>query len=245
MSKDDRFVAPTVYQCFAPRVFLHREEAISEQFGKLQMRRPMDSVKVRMESPQEDEFGLVNLCGLSPYMGAIFARAERIKNTYFQYLSFKEASAEEVARWKDAVVFFYKKVLFKKQDKRLILKVAKGLGRALGRVEGNVYGSYEDNRTVFPPRRNHARDSSHRAKCRHRLLFPDAKFIHISRNPFEVYQSTSKLFMDLLIQVSPTICFRWGLLLYAREVWTGGVRLLPGAGVVCLWGRMFLVPSAA
>jgi hypothetical protein len=172
MSKDDRFVAPTVYQCFAPRVFLHREEAISEQFGKLQMRRPMDSVKVRMESPQEDEFGLVNLCGLSPYMGAIFARAERIKNTYFQYLSFKEASAEEVARWKDAVVFFYKKVLFKKQDKRLILKVAKGLGRALGRVEGNVYGSYEDNRTVFPPRRNHARDSSHRAKCRHRLLFP-------------------------------------------------------------------------
>jgi len=34
-------------------------------------------------------------------------------------------------------------------------------------------------------------------------LFPEAKFIHISRNPFEVYQSTSKLFMDLLIQVRP------------------------------------------
>ncbi|EWM28507.1 hypothetical protein Naga_100058g18 [Nannochloropsis gaditana] len=166
MSKDDRFVAPTVYQCFAPRVFLHREEAISEQFGKLQMRRPMDSVKVRMESPQEDEFGLVNLCGLSPYMGAIFARAERIKNTYFQYLSFKEASTEEVARWKDAVVFFYKKVLFKKQDKRLILKSPAHTARL---------------------------------KLLHEL-FPDAKFIHISRNPFEVYQSTSKLFMDLLIQ---------------------------------------------
>ncbi len=29
----------------------------------------------------------------------------------------QEATAEEVARWKDAVVFFYKKVLFKKQDK--------------------------------------------------------------------------------------------------------------------------------
>jgi hypothetical protein len=32
-------------------------------------------------------------------------------------------------------------------------------------------------------------------------LFPGAKFIHISRNPYEVYQSTQKLFMDLLIQV--------------------------------------------
>lgn len=48
MSKDDRLVAPTVYQCFAPRVFLHREEAISAQFGRLQLRRPMDSVKVKV-----------------------------------------------------------------------------------------------------------------------------------------------------------------------------------------------------
>ena len=164
--QDDRFVAPTVYQCFAPRVFLHREEAIAEQFGKLQIRRPMDSVKVRMESPQEDEFGLVNLCGLSPYMGAIFARAERSSNMYIKYLSFKEATAEEVARWKDAVVFFYKKVLFKKQDKRLILKSPAHTARL---------------------------------KLLHEL-FPEAKFIHISRNPYEVYQSTQKLYMDLLIQ---------------------------------------------
>lgn len=44
-----------------------------------------------MESPQEDEFGLVNLCGLSPYLGAIFARAEQAagKNGYIKYLSFK------------------------------------------------------------------------------------------------------------------------------------------------------------
>ncbi|KAM3573477.1 hypothetical protein VYU27_004520, partial [Nannochloropsis oceanica] len=166
MSKDERLVAPTVYQCFAPRVFLHREEAISEQFGKLQIRRPMDSVKVRMESPQEDEFGLVNLCGLSPYMGAIFARAERARNRYIQFLSFKEATAEEVGQWKDAVVYFYKKVLFKKQEKRLILKSPAHTARL---------------------------------KLLHEL-FPEAKFIHISRNPFEVYQSTSKLFMDLLIQ---------------------------------------------
>lgn len=32
-------------------------------------------------------------------------------------MKLQEATAEEVARWKDAVVFFYKKVLFKKRDK--------------------------------------------------------------------------------------------------------------------------------
>lgn len=44
-----------------------------------------------MESPQEDEFGLVNLCGLSPYLGAIFARSEKVagEKGYIKYLSFK------------------------------------------------------------------------------------------------------------------------------------------------------------
>ena len=39
-------MAPTVYQCFAPRVFLSREDYIGENFGKIKIRRPMDSVKV-------------------------------------------------------------------------------------------------------------------------------------------------------------------------------------------------------
>lgn len=29
----------------------------------------------QFESPQEDEFALINLCGLSPYMGALFGRS--------------------------------------------------------------------------------------------------------------------------------------------------------------------------
>lgn len=33
-------------------------------------------------------------------------------------------------------------------------------------------------------------------------LFPQARFVHISRNPYEIYQSTKKLFRDLLIQVT-------------------------------------------
>lgn len=163
ISKDPRFVAPTVYQCFAPHVFLSREDDINKSFGNLKIQRPMDSLRVKMESPQEDEFGLVNLCGLSPYMSAIFPRIA--KDKYQKYLTFKQATAEEVQTWKDTVMYFYKKVLFKKQDKRLILKSPAHTARL---------------------------------KLMHEL-FPDAKFVHISRNPYEIYQSTCKLFLDLLI----------------------------------------------
>lgn len=54
-----------------------------------------------MESPQEDEFGLVNLCGLSPYLGAIFARAEKQAgdNGYIKYLSFKVRGSWGLCAW--------------------------------------------------------------------------------------------------------------------------------------------------
>ena len=44
-----------------------------------------------------------------------------------------------------------------------------------------------------------------RVKILHEL-FPEAKFVHISRNPLEIYQSTQKLFLDLLIQVPSPPC---------------------------------------
>lgn len=55
-------------------------------------------------------------------------------------------------------------------------------------------------------------------------IFPKAKFIHISRNPYEVYQSTQKLYMDLLIQVCPCLCMYVCVLLclciQAFSVWS-------------------------
>jgi len=63
--------------------------------------------------------------------------------------------------------WFYKKVLFKNQDKRLLLK-----------------------------------SPTHTARIKIiKEVFPNAKFIHISRNPYEVFYSTwQKLFRQLIIQ---------------------------------------------
>jgi hypothetical protein len=55
-------------------------------------------------------------------------------------------------------------------------------------------GLYQDKRLIL-------KSPSHTARVRLLLeLFPGARFIHISRNPYEIYSSTHKLHEKLLIQ---------------------------------------------
>lgn len=49
--QDKRFVAPTLFQCFAPRIFLSREEEMNRTFGKVSIKRPMDAMKVKVSNP--------------------------------------------------------------------------------------------------------------------------------------------------------------------------------------------------
>ncbi|EKU22073.1 hypothetical protein NGA_0201600, partial [Nannochloropsis gaditana CCMP526] len=86
------------------------ERFMTKQFAGLQMERPMDSMKVvGLSSPFEDEFAIANLSGLSPYMGAIFPRQ-------YHYYERGAIGLEKT------ITFFFKKVLYRQQDKRLILK---------------------------------------------------------------------------------------------------------------------------
>jgi len=176
---DEHLLAPTVYQCFAPRSFLTKEEEVMKMASNTMFKRPMDSMKIKLSSPQEDEFALTNLHGLSPYIGSLFPRDERMAvvaqregkkapvDSYMKYLTMKNVSEKERTLWKDSLVWFYKKVLYKQQDKRLLLK-----------------------------------SPTHTARIKIiKEIFPNAKFIHISRNPYEVFFSTwQKLFRQLIIQ---------------------------------------------
>lgn len=163
MNKDPRLIAPNVFQCYTPRIFLGREEYLQRKFPSFKITRPMDKMTVGLTSAFEDEFALANLSGLSPYMGAIYPRQYHY---YERYLTFRECSKEEVDTWKKTVLFFFKKVLLRNQDKRLISK-----------------------------------SPSHTARVKLlRELFPGARFVHISRNPYEIYQSTHKLHEKLLYQ---------------------------------------------
>lgn len=154
---DERFAYPNNYQALYPHAFLTTESFSSRMIQAfLPRRRPMDNVEWTMQSPQEDEFGILGLTTISPCIGWHFPRRHEF---YDRYLTLREASESEIARWKSALMLFLRKLTLKYQ-RPLVLK--------------------------SPPH-----------TCRIRLLlelFPDAKFVHIHRDPYAVFQSTRHLF---------------------------------------------------
>jgi hypothetical protein len=149
----DDFAYPNTYEVVNPHTFLTTEEVNSRRFGRLvPERRPMDNVALSFTTPQEDEFAPCLMTGYSPYLGIAFPRQEE---HYERYLTFDGVPEEDELAWKNALVWFVKKLTLK-QDRPILLK--------------------------SPP---------HTARIRMLIeLFPDAKFVHIHRNPYEVFQST-------------------------------------------------------
>ena len=105
--------------------------------------------------PNEDEFATCAASLMSPYMLWSFPRCQA---RYERYLTFRDVPDAEVARWKNTLLRFVKKLTLK-QDRPLLLK--------------------------SPPH-----------TCRIKLLlelFPDARFLHIHRDPYTVFQSTKHM----------------------------------------------------
>ncbi len=153
LAQDSRLAYPNTYQVYYPRSFL-----LTEKFYRrlldffLPATRPQDNMAITMGHPQEDEFAICCLTGLSPMMGWV---APRMAEFYDRYLTLREATPAERETWKSALFGFVQKLSFK-YGKPLVLK-------------------------------------SPAHTCRIKLLlelFPDARFVHIHRNPYEVYQST-------------------------------------------------------
>jgi hypothetical protein len=119
MTVDARFAFPNNYQTLFPSSFL-TAEALHSWFVDflLPKRRPMDNVEWDMRSPQEDEFALALLSGKSPYLGWIFPRN---RDYYDKFLTFREASAADIAAWRAAFELFAKKLTWK-YKRPLVLK---------------------------------------------------------------------------------------------------------------------------
>jgi hypothetical protein len=153
---DHRFACPKVYQVVAPHTFLLLEPISSiGSFLLPPTRLGVDNMTLGAEVPAEDEAALSVMTLLSPVVG--FAFPERA-DFYDRYLTFRDASAEEVERWKSALVAFVRKLSWR-HKRPLVLK-------------------------------------SPAHTCRIRLIldvFPDARFVHIHRNPHVVYQSMMRL----------------------------------------------------
>ncbi len=119
--------------------------------------RPMDSMKMDSDTPQEHEFALTNLCLLSPLTSLFFLNKEQ---EYLKYASFDEVSEIEFGEWKQALQYLLKKLTYKEKGKQLLLKNPLDTLRMKLLLE----------------------------------IYPNSKFIHIYRNPYEVFFSMIKLY---------------------------------------------------
>lgn len=160
LSLDDNLAAPSAYQAFFPRhfIFTHAAAAIFDALAP--HTRPMDNVVFGSDVPQEDEFAVAALCGVSPYLRVLFPRTGNHGYSDLDPEALPEAALE---RWKESLTLFLKKVTLV-QEKRIVLKSPPHMGRVKILLE----------------------------------MFPDAKFIHIVRNPYNVYRSTHGLWRDMM-----------------------------------------------
>lgn len=154
LSQDDRFAFPSLFETLYPHSFLSTEHGRHYKLLQAFMprKRPMDNMHLDLSAPWEDEYATCIASGMSSYMSPVFPK--RLEH-YDRYMTFRDASAEEVAQWRSSLMMFLKKLTFR-YGRPLILK--------------------------SPPH-----------TCRIHLLlelFPNAKFVHVHRNPIHVFQST-------------------------------------------------------
>lgn len=161
LNVDPRFACPTTFQVLCPSTFLTTEWLLASLLSPLMPRsRPMDNVRYDLHGPQEDEFAIAALCGLSPYLGWAFP--DKYEH-YLRYLTLRTATPAELQQWQTALAGFAGKLSWKS-------------GRPI----------------VF-------KTPAHTARIDLLLqMFPGARFVHIHRDPYVVFQSMRHLMKTLL-----------------------------------------------
>lgn len=154
LGRDPQNTFSTVYQCVFPGAFLTTEKFLPALTSALLPEtRTYDNVKFGWAESAEDEIALAKLCGLSPYIAFMFPENS---GRYEKYVDFLEVTEEERQRWKDAFLYFIKKIMIATDNRRVVVKSCTHSARIPMLLE----------------------------------MFPNAKFIHIHRNPYECFAST-------------------------------------------------------
>ncbi len=108
---DWRFAFPNTYQVFFPHSFLTTERFNSRMLNwLLPSRRVQDNVEIGAKLPQEDDFAIAGLTGMSFNLSIAFPRRAE---AYTKFLTFQRATASEKRIWAEALEHFLKKLTFK------------------------------------------------------------------------------------------------------------------------------------
>lgn len=160
LSIDNRFGHPNFFEVSFPHTFLTAEGWGGRIFEKFAPnRRVMDNVRQAFNAPNEDEWALCVMAGLSPYIGYAFPQQHE---RYERYLTLHDVSAKEIELWKQTLMYFCQKLTFKYQ-RPLVIKSPAHTSRVKLLLE----------------------------------MFPEARFVHIHRDPYTVFQSTRHLWSSI------------------------------------------------
>jgi omega-hydroxy-beta-dihydromenaquinone-9 sulfotransferase len=150
---DPQHTCPNTYCCFGPNHFLLSESLMKRLLILLLPRqRPMDSMAVGWDLPQEDEWALCNMGVPSPYLTILFPNRPVQYPEYFDLRSLPPARRQH---WQRRLTWFLK-CLTVREAKRIVLKNPLHTFRVRALLEA----------------------------------FPGARFVHIARNPFDIFPST-------------------------------------------------------
>jgi hypothetical protein len=153
----------STFETMTPGMIIAHEKMFRDIVkNHLPAKRPMDDLEMHANLPYEEEYAIANLSVYSFYQGWYFPR--KWKYFFDRYVLFKNVSKSVIREWKDVYLYFLKKISYKNDGKRILLKSPLNTARI-----------------------NEILD-----------IFPDAKFIHIYRNPYKVYMSTWKLYKNIL-----------------------------------------------
>jgi hypothetical protein len=163
MGQDKGLAYVSTFETMTPGVFLGSEKMFEEIIkNHLPDKRPMDDLEMDADLPYEEEYAIANLSPYSFYHGWYFPN--RIDHYFEQHVISNVNENGTIEKWKQVYCYFLKKISYKNNGKRIMLKSLVNTGKIKLILE----------------------------------MFPDAKFIHIYRNPYKVYLSTWKLYKKIL-----------------------------------------------
>jgi hypothetical protein len=172
LTLDERFTAPTTYECFAPGHFIITSWLAKRLTWLLPSRRPMDDIAMGWDRPQEDEFALLNLGVGSFYETIAFPNHRPVRRAFIGLAGLSQTECEA---WQKSLVQFLKRVLWRRRKER-----------------------QQTSGIPLPAPRLVLKSPTHTAQIDTLLkLFPNAQFIHILRDPFELFSSTVRLWQVL------------------------------------------------
>lgn len=171
LALDPQFVWPRTYECMAPEHFVVTQGWARPRLSRfVPERRPMDAMAFGLERPQEDEFALFSLGVHSPYETIAFPNRRSAKAHRFDLTCFTERQQGE---WQTTFLLFLQAVQLRAQRRDPDAVAARML----------------------------LKSPTHTARVGLlREMFPEAAFVHMVRNPFDLFASTKRLWTALFLR---------------------------------------------